>query len=484
MASANQQLTKVSCPGCGAQYDFPASMAGRRGRCASCGKEFVVPELLPRAPDNPAKPKPSRGSIFDEEESDSTPQYIPVVCRVCQTRYYGQPDQVGKVLKCPDCDARNEVPPPPKPKAKKIPEALEGEQYELWDADMQPLPSAMLASQPKFIAVKCRYCDTMMYATEKQIGQSITCPDCGKAHQVPAPPQPKRKRSVIAADAPRLDPAFAPVELPPVLTREAQKKIEDELDATPYGQALAESRRTGKPLTVDPRGRPILPRWPLVAGVLPFMFSPGVPVRWLGLSIALACSITVLLSGLALAASGGLGAIAGMCLFAVGCVFTLISTAVITSTLLVIVSESSEGNKQVQAWPRIFDSMGDFFLFAVAGMVSAFPGWLVGELFVERFEWKALSVAVSMLLCFPIVLLSQLDISSMWAVVSPKVLRSMARCPFSWLTIYFESAAIMAVCLASAYSGSLWLLVFVSMAGMLLYARLLGRLAWRLAEAT
>ena len=301
---------------------------------------------------------------------------------------------------------------------------------------------------------------------------------------MPAPPQPKRKRSVIAADAPRLDPAFAPVELPPVLTPEAQKKIEDELDATPYGQALAESRRTGKPLTVDPRGRPILPRWPLVVGVLPFMFSPGVPVRWLGLSIALACSITVFLSGLALAASGGLGAIAGMCLFAVGCVFTLISTAMITSTLLVIVSESSEGNKHVQAWPRMLDSMGDFFLFAVAGMVSAFPGWLVGELFVERFELKVLSVAVSMLLCFPIVLLSQLDISSMWAVVSPKVLRSMVRCPFSWLTIYVESAAITAVCLASAYAGSLWLLVFVSMAGVLLYARLLGRLAWRLAEAT
>ena len=70
-----------------------------------------------------------------------------------------------------------------------------------------------------------------------------------------------------------------------------------------------------------------------------------------------------------------------------------------------------------------------------------------------------------MLLCFPIVLLSQLDISSMWAVVSPKVLRSMVRCPFSWLTIYVESAAITAVCLASAYAGSLWLLVFVSMAG-------------------
>ena len=484
MASANPQLTSFACPSCGAQYEFPATMAGRSGRCASCGATFAVPKSTARTPKESASVAAARGTIFDEEERESSPQYIPIVCRVCQTLYYGQPDQVGKTLKCPDCDARNEVPPPPKPKPKNTPEALEGEQYELWDADTQPLPSAMLAAQPKYIAVKCRHCDTLMYATEKQIGQSISCPDCGKAHQVPAPATPKQKRSVIAADAPRLDPAFAPVERPPVLTPEVEQRIEAELDATPYGQALAESRRTGKPLTVDSRGRPILPRWPLLTGILPFMISPGVPVRWVGLSIALGASLVVLLYGLAIAASGGMGALAGMCLFAIGCVMTLVSVAIVTSTLQVIVSESSEGNKQIQAWPRILDSMGDFFLFAVAGMVSAFPGWLLGQLVGERFELKVLCVAVSMLLCFPIILLSQLDFSSIWAVVSPKVLGSMMRCPFSWLTFYIETAAIAAVCLAAAYPGSLWLLVFAALAGALLYARLLGRLAWRLAEAS
>jgi hypothetical protein len=322
----------------------------------------------------------------------------------------------------------------------------------------------------------------MMYATEKQVGQTITCPDCGKSHTVPAPAQPKRKRSVITADAPRLDPAFAPVERPPVLTSEAQQKIEAELDATPFGQALAESRRTGKPLTVDRRGRPMLPRWPLLTGVLPFLISPGVPVRWLGLSAALAFSISVLLIGLAMAASGGMGALAGMCFFAIGCVLTLISTAITASTLLVIVSESSEGNKHVQAWPRLLDSLGDFFLFAVAGMVSAFPGWLVSYLVFERMEHKVLAVAASVLLCFPVILLSQLDISSIWAVLSPKVLRSMVRWPFSWLTFYVESAIIIAACLAAAYTGILWLLVPVAVAALILYARLLGRLGWRLAE--
>jgi DNA-directed RNA polymerase subunit M/transcription elongation factor TFIIS len=396
---------------------------------------------------------------------------------------YGRPDQVGRKIKCPDCGAQNEVKPPPAPKRKNTPAALEGDQYELYDADVRP--TALKAAQPNYIAVKCRQCDTMMYATEKQVGQTIDCPDCGRKAKVPAPAVPKPVKSVLAAEAqtPKLDPAFAPFELPPAVPAETLQRIEAELDATPYGQALVESRRTGKPLTVDRRGRPILPRWPLLTGVLPFMISRGVPVRWLGLSLGLGFSVATLLSGLALAMSGGMGALAGMCIFVVGCVATMFCSSLTASSLLAIIGESSDGNKEIQSWPSVFDSFGDLLLFAVAGMVSAFPGWLVGHFAVAQIEYKVLAIATGMLLVFPVILLSQLDIGSMWAVVSPKVLRSMARFPFSWLMFYIESALITAGCLAAAYSGSLWVLVPVAVAGLILYARLLGRLGWRLAEA-
>ena len=49
--------------------------------------------------------------------------------------------------------------------------------------------------------------------------------------------------------------------------------------------ALEKSRRTGKPMEIDVRGRPIMPRWPLLTGILPFLFSSGVPVRWLAISV-------------------------------------------------------------------------------------------------------------------------------------------------------------------------------------------------------
>jgi hypothetical protein len=68
------------------------------------------------------------------------------------------------------------------------------------------------------------------------------------------------------------------------------------------------------------------------------------------------------------------------------------------------------------------------------------------------------------------------------------VLKSLLRCPFSWLTFYVETAAIAGVCLAAAALvadrgwNPLAVLTPLVVAALFLYARLLGRLGWRLAE--
>jgi hypothetical protein len=59
----------------------------------------------------------------------------------------------------------------------------------------------------------------------------------------------------------------------------------------------------------------------------------------------------------------------------------------------------------------------------------------------------------------------------------------MLRCPLSWLTFYLETTVIVTGCLAAAATGNLWILVPVAVMGAILFARLLGRLGWRLAEA-
>ncbi len=219
MVSTPQQRLKFACSACGAKYEVPLKMAGKQTTCAKCGQPLLVP-------------RESSGSV-DRKLAVPPTEYVPVECRVCQTRYYGRPDQVGSELKCPDCGARNLLRPPPKPRPQKQPPALEGEQYEVYALDAQPLPAEIAAAQPKYIAVKCSCCDTLMHATPEQVGQSIRCPDCGTEHLVPPPHE--RTPFAFHSDAPDLeiDPSLAPGPPPPVIRPPVRRMLyeEEEEDA-------------------------------------------------------------------------------------------------------------------------------------------------------------------------------------------------------------------------------------------------------------
>ena len=484
-------------------------MAGKRGRCAGCEAVFIVPEPKKQAPSAAAPAtKPAQPSKPTKPINDATHE-IGLECRVCGTRMYGRLDQVGKRLKCPDCGARTEVPPPPEPKKPNMPAALEGEQYELWDVDAQPLPSELIKAEKKYITFKCSHCGTLLNATMKQIGQKITCPDCLTKHVVPPPPKKVVMPDVLAPDrlTPTLDPAAIPGARPMIIPSTYRMLHEDRLEAE-YARALEKSKRTGKPMEIDARGRPILPGWPLVTGVLPFLFSAGIPIYWLSLSAGFMAAGWVLLMGLQMAMSGGIGAIAGMCFFALGCVLTMICASAGSSLFVQVVAESSTGCRQIDNWPSFFDWYGSAFYMFIGGMLSALPGWAIAHvppLASSSGTAEPLTV-VSIGVCFPVILLSQLDNVSPMGLLSGRVLASMARCPFSWMFFYFESALLVALCglitflvdtggqvarvvsfrgEAINFVGSpltvLWMTPLY-VAALIIWARLLGRLAWRVAE--
>ncbi len=61
--------------------------------------------------------------------------------------------------------------------------------YQLVDGQDEAIPSA--AAYQTYYAVVCGVCGTRMYATPRQVGQEIQCPDCGTASIVAAPaPKP------------------------------------------------------------------------------------------------------------------------------------------------------------------------------------------------------------------------------------------------------------------------------------------------------
>jgi hypothetical protein len=384
------------------------------------------------------------------------------------------------------------VPQPPPPKRKNIPAALEGDQYELWDIEDQPLPSALIAAQPKYIAVTCRKCQTLMYATERQVGQSIACPDCSTRHVVPPPPTQKSERFALASDAetPQLDPAAHPGERPPVIIPPRRRMEYEQEEEAKYERALAESRRTGKPMKIDVRGRPVMPRWPLLVGILPFFFSAGVAERWLALSFGYCAAGYLISEGLIWGGLGGLATMSALMFFIAGMILCLVLTAAGSGMFRAVVIESSEGNDRVEDWGTryIADWFSDLLYLVMALFASVFPGWAIARLATQDIAILALASAASAAVWFPLVYLSQLQIDSPWGVLLGRVVASVGRYPGSWLLFYLETGFLWALCLAAVVATVLlqWHPVApipICLAAAVVFARLLGRLAWKLAES-
>ena len=123
--------------------------------------------------------------------------------------------------------------------------------------------------------------------------------------------------------------------------------------------------------------------------------------------------------------------------------------------------------------------------------MSALPGWAIGHIpgVGDDPRVTALLSAGSILILLPIIMLSQLDINSPAGILSGRILGSLLRCPFSWMLFYFEITVLAAICGGATYlvlehypNALLWLVLLYT-AAVILFARLLGRLAWRLAEA-
>lgn len=455
----------VACPHCGKKLEYRRENEGRRAACPACNRQFRLP-----------LPDPRDDIGFD--------------CLHCGTRLSAPRNAIGRRIECPDCRTRTPVPEPPPPPKPRRPAALDGPQYELWGVDEAPLPADLLKQQQPRYRVACRRCSTEMDALPEELGSELVCPDCGTTTIASAGRSTAASTREAAAGGRRdevddiqLDASSAPTPRPTAHLTALLDREQREVDR---------QRQEAQKRTAEARLRP--PRLPLVTRVLAMLATSTVIGWWVGLSAMLfVVGVFAQPAVAGDAALGGFGAIYTICFLVVAVILGSLWLGAAGAFWLAIITESADGHDRLHDPPTTdFVSWFDGAIYiVVAGSISLAPGsGIHAALVAADLPASQWTVVGAWLLVFPLVLLSALEGCSPWAVVSPRLFATLTRCPIVWLFFYVETA-LLGVGVVGALAGMLtrppWgpaLAAPAAVGASLLYARLIGRLAWWLAEAT
>ncbi|WP_442482032.1 MJ0042-type zinc finger domain-containing protein [Aeoliella sp. SH292] len=455
----------TQCPHCRAKFHVEIDYIGRRTRCPRCKDPFEI--------------RPSKDSPEPPEPPDPEPvTLVGVNCRLCGTRMYGHIDQVGQPMRCPDCNTETKLPPPKVEQGPMIPAAMLGDQYELYEEEEQPWGATLAAAQAEMVPVHCQVCDTLQYVAPVLVGTMVECPDCGHSTRV----RPSQAKPRARAPRERELEVEPPSESVVHSTASVHTKLHDFERLSEADKEAAIAR-----VATNRKARPQMTRFPLLSGWAAFLGSPGVVPRWIVLSAIMSCFAALAVFAFSMIFQG-YGAIAGLFLLCGAAFIGGLWFANLSAAFVSIVTESSEGNNQVMAWPSVnpVDWMGETVFVVIAGLVAGAPGYVAVQLAGADLPLQLLAIAVSTWLFFPLMHLSTLEGSSPFALLMPGVAGSIREWFGTWVVFYFLSGMLLGATIASLllldWASDLgWLLGSVPIVGGLLaYARLVGRLAWRI----
>jgi predicted RNA-binding Zn-ribbon protein involved in translation (DUF1610 family) len=322
-----------------------------------------------------------------------------------------------------------------------------------------------------FILVVCSTCHARLHPRWDQAGKKIVCPDCGKTLRIPWP----KRRAENALPRPE--------DIGDYGVREAEKTVRS---STEFYEAQV----------IYARPVPPPPRWTFFSGVFQFPWCQGNIGRWAILSFGLAVTGQMVVGALALLGVGG-GGVGSIAVVAIGFLVLPISWSSIwtfsyaATCMLAVVEETAAGNDEIN-WPedgwreRVWKLLYTGYLFVLAALAGVGVGSLV-RLCVDDF-WVAPVATVYFV--FPIILLSSLEAGSPWAPITPAILRSLLVRMWCWAIFYLEIVLLAAPWIVLVLFGfylrhPFWTALLSApllSALMLIYARLLGRLAWRITE--
>jgi DNA-directed RNA polymerase subunit M/transcription elongation factor TFIIS len=485
-----QPRITLTCPVCSTLIHATADQVGQELACPDC--DTLVAVTPPAEIEQKRRPSaaPVEGyALWDEVEGAAVGRrpaeqaYVPATCPVCKTFMQVLADQVGRQIVCPDCGEPMVVPPPVKAGRKAGRRAPELGEYALHEEEEGPLAGAR-GEESAVFPLHCPQCNTLIYAGRDQVGQQMVCGDCEAWFVVPPPPPPKRKLDLRSQAGEVYDvgesvevPQYEPV----VLT--AGARIRPGAGSAADRDKEATRARPGPP-----------PRWTFFSGVFGFPAYRNSWSRWVGLSLGLIVPLSIgrVALNLAMAPAGPWAAaapwIAAAWLCGVTFVFGSIWAVVGFAYCLSIVRDTADGYNEVENWPEalFLDWIGEFFFLTCSLSVSVLAGLAAGRVLAwcGVAGWPAVFGCV--VLMFPLILLAMLETNSPLNPFSLPVWRSLFTAWWAWGLFYVETTLLVAAAGGLAWLAAIYVPVVgialaapVLVAALMIYFRLLGRLAWR-----
>ena len=525
---------RIVCPVCETRMYATEDQLGQEMVCPDCGTATIVRRPVePEVQDHPPIQRAEEYALYQGEGQPPTSDevvyraYIPVICRLCATRMLATEDQVGQEIVCPDCGTPARVPAlaskPPDQAAADATQADFGSNY---DPSQPAFAQGQISGGQGQVLITCDVCGTRIYAPVDQAGREILCPDCYSPLVIPeaapnisAAPEPAEPVGEYGVGAPAERPPVVVPGFEPIVDDRPLRPLESRDDessrqpphcrtATREGATrwLASTARPvpGEPPS-EPAEEPPIPRrasqdrerrlvmWrPFLVGVFDFPFSPTQQGTLLVFSVGAFVLSALTLEAVRLSRvpdtrtyflAAALSGVTGL--------LGLAWIVLISSRCLSIIRQTGAGSEEAPfpsdlVWMDwVFQGLYVLFSLAIATLVGVAVGKALGAL-----GWRSeLGVPLSLFLLLPLVLLSMLEGESPLAPFSPGVWRSLFDAWRAWGLFYLQTLLLagltalfgwMALSVGQRVASVLGTLMGATLLAwaVMVYCRLLGRLAW------
>ena len=286
-------------------------------------------------------------------------------------------------------------------------------------------PEAQSVEHESEFRVTCMTCGSMRYVKAADTGKTTTCNDCYSPITIPRPPKVRKQPEINIENAETFS-----FEQPVTAVRERdpfQKSADDLL-----AEAAREEEKETSPVYAD---TPNVMEW--LNNIFGIFKDPGVLMHWVVLSVAAAIP-TALLLNIETESMQLLLTLGMMC-------GGFILGAVTVSCAFAILLSVANHEERVEEWPKtdILQWFDQLILVLAASGLAAIPIWSI--CFISQCP-TMLSVFITMFtiyLLLPFILLSMLDMNSIFSPFSPELARSVSKCQEEWGGFYFSTGLLL-----------------------------------------